>query len=221
MPNNAHKYKYQLDGEVFVSEDAILTGRQIRANARLNPASHFILIEMGNQTSRSVGLEEKIELDENEVPIFVSFNSDRVFSLTINERGYEWGTEDISVSDIRRYAEIPDGHEIVLDSSGDKVLDEDNVVHLKPKGVERIFSRQPEKICIFVNTREKQVEPGKITFMELVKLAFPDLPITPNTSFTVSYRKGHDNSPEGTLIKGESVKLKKGMMFNVSATDKS
>ncbi|WP_205625824.1 multiubiquitin domain-containing protein [Ensifer aridi] len=81
---------------------------------------------------------------------------------------------------------------------------------------------KPEKtIRIIVNTREKFVEPGMISFQEVVRLAFPDLPAGPNTSFTVSYRKGSDERPEATLVDGESVKVKKGMVFNVSATDKS
>jgi len=102
-----------------------------------------------------------------------------------------------------------------------KAIEDDDVVRLDPKGVERIRSRLPEKICIIVNTRQKWVEPGRLAFMEVVALAFPDLPVGPNTAFTVSYRKGCGDAPEGTLIEGESVKLKKGMVFNVSATDKS
>lgn len=215
------KYTYQLDGEMFASNDPILTGRQIRTNANLNPASNFILIAIGEKASRSIGLEEKIQLCEDDISVFLSFKSDRVFSLIINERGYEWGTDEISAADIRQYANIPDKHELVLDSSGDKIIEEDEVVYLKPKGVERILSRPPKKLKIFVNTREKLIEPGNITFIELVKLAFPDLVVGPNTAFTASYRKGHGNCPEGTLIEGESIKLKKGMIFNVSATDKS
>ncbi|MFZ1233010.1 MAG: multiubiquitin domain-containing protein, partial [Thiofilum sp.] len=103
----------------------------------------------------------------------------------------------------------------------DKTIKNDETVCLKATGTERIFSRLPEKIIIFVNTREKHVAPGKITFLELVKLAFPEFQEGPNTSFTVSYRKGCGERPEGTLIEGESIKITKGMHFNVSATDKS
>jgi Multiubiquitin len=39
--------------------------------------------------------------------------------------------------------------------------------------------------------------------------------------FTVTYRRGEGNKPEGTLVEGETVKVKEGMIFNVTATDKS
>jgi hypothetical protein len=39
--------------------------------------------------------------------------------------------------------------------------------------------------------------------------------------YTVTYRKGDGHKPEGTLTEGERVKVKDGMIFNVTATDKS
>lgn len=220
MPNT-NTYQYELDGELVATAHPILTGRDIHAKAGHTPVSNFVLIKIGDLSSSSIGLEEEIHLKCGEAPVLLSFNSDRVFSLLINERGYEWGDEEISATDIRRHAAIPDDHELVLDSDGDHLISDDDVVRLKHKGVERIRSRPAEKICIVVNTRQKWVEPGKITFAELIALAFPDMPQGPNTAFTVSYRKGTGDKPEGTLIEGEMVKLKKGMVFNVSATDKS
>lgn len=220
MPDT-NTYTYQLDGELVTTADPVLTGREIRAKAGHNPASDIVLIMIGDATSTSIGLEEEVHLTGDSVPILLSFESDRVYSLVINERGYEWGAEEISAADIRRHASIPDDHELVLDSAGDRPISDDDVVRLKRKGVERIRSRPVEKICIIVNTREKWVEPGKITFAELIALAFPNVPQGPNTAFTVSFRKGRGDKPEGTLIEGEMVKLKKGMVFNVSATDKS
>lgn len=220
MPESDN-FQYEIDGQIFPTSDGIVTGRAIRAEAGLNPVSDYVLIELGNQTSRSVGLEEEIDLAETPSPRFRSFRSDRAFSLTVNERGYEWGEEAISTSDLRAMASIPEGHELILDSKGDRALDDDKPIRLKPKGVERILSRERETICIFINTVEEYVEPGKISFSQLAKLAFPDLQITENTEFTVTYRKGHDAQPAGSLIEGESVKVKKGMIFDVTATDKS
>ncbi|WP_408626473.1 multiubiquitin domain-containing protein [Amycolatopsis thermoflava] len=39
--------------------------------------------------------------------------------------------------------------------------------------------------------------------------------------FTVTFRRGSGHKPEGTLRPGETVKVKEGMIFNVTATDKS
>lgn len=219
--SNVQTYEYKIDGQLVSTNDQIINGRNIRANAGLNPASDYQLIEIGKITSRSVGLEEKIDLNENPDAIFLSFKNDRAYSFTVNERGFEWGDEQISASDIRLYADIPENHELFLDSKRDRPIEDDDIVHLKQKGVERILSRKPEKICIIINTLEEDVESGRITFEELAKLAFPNTKVTPNTEYTVSFNKGPRATPEGTLIAGESVKLKKGMIFDVTETDKS
>ena len=220
MPD-INDFQYVLNGQTVTSTDATINGRDVRTKAGLNPASNFVLIQIGDTTSHSIGLEEEVNLKVAAPLVFLSFESDRVFSLTINERGFEWGTDTISAANIRLYGNIPGDHELVLDSKGDRLIDDDDVVRLKPKGVERILSRPAKMICIIINTVEEYVPQGKITFEDLVKLAFPDTIITPNIEYTVSYQKGPQNKPEGSLVAGESVKLKKGMVFHVSETDKS
>ena len=81
----------------------------------------------------------------------------------------------------------------------------------------------PDKeITIIVNGREKVVPKNEeLSFEQLVSLAFDDPPSGQNIVFTITYRKGHGNKPEGTLTEGETVKAKDGMIFNVTATDKS
>ena len=39
--------------------------------------------------------------------------------------------------------------------------------------------------------------------------------------FTVTYRRGRGDKPEGTLVEGGQVRAKNRMVFNVTATDKS
>jgi|TARA_R100000501_G_C2599738_1_gene97185 hypothetical protein len=83
--------------------------------------------------------------------------------------------------------------------------------------------KKPAKeITIIVNGREKTVEKNdQISSSELVALAFNAPPTGEFICFTITYRKGHGNKPDGNLAEGESVKVKKGMIFNVTATDKS
>ena len=82
--------------------------------------------------------------------------------------------------------------------------------------------KKPEnEITIVVNGREKIVTGKEISAEELVKLAFENPPSGEFICFTITYRKGQGNKPDGNLAAGESVKVKKGMIFNVTATDKS
>lgn len=76
-------------------------------------------------------------------------------------------------------------------------------------------------ITIVVNGEQKTVDKkDELTFDEVVALAFDPVP-GPNFEFSVTYRRGVGNKPEGTLDEGDSVKVKDGMIFNVTATDKS
>lgn len=91
-----------------------------------------------------------------------------------------------------------------------------------PKGNDDKEHGPEKEITIIVNGREKNVPKNDdLTFNELVALAFDDPPSGKNIVFTITYRKGHGNKPEGTLAEGESVKAKDAMIFNVTPTDKS
>jgi len=80
--------------------------------------------------------------------------------------------------------------------------------------------KHEKSVTIVVNGRSKVVLKEELTFEEVVALA-EGLPSGPNVIYTVVYRKGEDKKPQGTLVAGESVKVKNGMIFNVTATDKS
>lgn len=84
-----------------------------------------------------------------------------------------------------------------------------------------LHQEKNKEYSIVVNGRQKTVTTIELSFAEIVALAFDNPPSGQNVLFTITYRKGHGNKPEGTLIDGEVVKVKDGMIFNVTATDKS
>lgn len=78
-----------------------------------------------------------------------------------------------------------------------------------------------EGFTVIVNGREREVDHRRLTFDEVVRLAFDPVPSGPNVLLTVSYRHAADDR-KGTLLPGESVEIKdRGTVFNVTATDKS
>lgn len=82
---------------------------------------------------------------------------------------------------------------------------------------------QKEKsVEIIINGRPYDVSEKEISFDEIVRLAFSDTLPSGDNLFTVSYRKGgNENRPEGVLVAGDSIKVKKGTVFNVTATSRS
>lgn len=79
---------------------------------------------------------------------------------------------------------------------------------------------QGKKTIIIVNAREKEFSGKEISFKQVVELAFGSYEDNVNIVYTVSYSKGEDPK-QGTMTKGTSVKVKHGMIFNVTKTDKS
>ncbi len=81
---------------------------------------------------------------------------------------------------------------------------------------------QEKTVTIIVNGREEQVPKNDpLNFNELIRIAYNNPPSGEFICWTITYRKGHGNKPEGTQIEGETVKPKEGMIFNVTYTDKS
>ena len=78
-----------------------------------------------------------------------------------------------------------------------------------------------KEYTIVVNGREKTVRATELGEDDLVALAYENPPTGELICFTITYRRGQGNKPEGTLDEGDTVKLKEGMIFNVTATDKS
>ena len=78
----------------------------------------------------------------------------------------------------------------------------------------------PKLVTIYVNTRPHEVEKDEISFDEVVKLAYPSAPPGGNVAYSIMYERGHGGK-EGTLVAGQSVKVKDGMRFDVAATDRS
>jgi hypothetical protein len=74
---------------------------------------------------------------------------------------------------------------------------------------------------IVVNGRPHPWGEKEISFEQVVALAYPNPPQGGNIEYTVSYRRAQGNKPDGTLKAGESVKVKVGMIFDVTATDLS
>lgn len=61
----------------------------------------------------------------------------------------------------------------------------------------------------------------EITYLEVATLADPTYPQHPETTYSITYTRGHGNRPEGILAPGGSVKVKEGMSFVVDRTGQS
>lgn len=60
-----------------------------------------------------------------------------------------------------------------------------------------------------------------ITYAQVVTLEVPGYAQQPGITYSVTYKNGLANKPEGVLVPGASVSVKNGMIFNVSETGQS
>ncbi len=117
------------------------------------------------------------------------------------------------------------GLELYREVSGDRedraIKNGPEMVHLKED--EHFHSGPPEKkeITIIVNGRKKEETADELSFDQVVALAFNPVPTGPNIMFTITYRHGPHENQDGSLLEGGTVKIKNGMVFNVTPTDKS
>ena len=118
---------------------------------------------------------------------------------------------------------VPEGMELFREVDGnreDKPIENGpEVVHLKED--DHFHSGRPVTYTIYVNGQEKVVSAKTVTFEQIVAIAFPNPPTGPNILITVGFEDGPHANPQGSLTAGRDVKVKNGMIFNVTATDKS
>jgi len=115
------------------------------------------------------------------------------------------------------------GLELYREVSGKR---EDEPVENGPETVhlhedDHFHSGPPKTYTIYVNGQKKEVTTKVLTFDAIVKLAYPTPPTGENILYTVSYEDGPPSNPQGSLQEGGKARVKNGMIFNVTATDKS
>ena len=83
------------------------------------------------------------------------------------------------------------------------------------------MAQDKKTVTIIVEGTPHEWPKEEITYAEVVTLEVPDYAQHPEITYAVKYKRGHGNKPEGILSPGGSVKVKDGMIFNVSETGQS
>src|SRR5262245_47312727 len=78
-----------------------------------------------------------------------------------------------------------------------------------------------KEVTLIVNGEPKPWGNEKISFKEVVILAFGKYNDDPNWVYTVAYEDGPKQNPKGSMVKGQEVHVQNKMIFHATATDKS
>ena len=82
----------------------------------------------------------------------------------------------------------------------------------------------PEKpITIIVNGADKKLAVGVklLTYEDVVKLAYGSYDSSSNIIYSIAYFNGPHENRKGSLVKGDNVAVREGMIFNVGCSNKS
>lgn len=212
----------------FRIDDPLPDGRGlIRATGLAPVAEHLIFMVLRGGGFEELRLDETVDLRTRGIEKFIIFESSASYRFVIEGERYEWGTDRVTAGKIAEIGRI-DLSEYELwqerrDGEDDVRLDPTDIINLSDPGLERFYKRKqpPEQLTIFINGRRKKIGPDGICFEDLIALAFEHPPQGEQICFTVTFRKGPADRPEGSLLEGQCIDVVKGMVFNVTATDKS
>lgn len=228
-PARAYRIHLAQDGLDFQRvevNDPLPLGRQILRAGGLDPRDGYSLFAiLGTGDFEDVRLDEPFDLRERGAERFVAFQTDRDFKLTINDAQVSWGKPVISGRALFELAEAGLGEAVYLEVRGgeDVEIDRDELVDLSLPGIERFISApaRPRTYLIVVNGREFEVHERRQTFEQLVELAYPGEPPSPNIVYSITFRHVASKPHSGELGKGGFVLVKNGSIFNVGRTFQS
>lgn len=145
---------------------------------------------------------------------------DEMVRIHINQKQYE-SPNPTTGSALYALGNISSSKELfkVAKGNGDDQLIPSNNDIVELANGDHFYSEK--EFTIIVNGRSTKVSALSLSFDEVVKLAYANPPTGTNILFTITYRNGPKSNPDGNLLEGARVHLKNGMIFNVTATDKS
>jgi hypothetical protein len=145
-----------VNGQLYETDDAEQTGRDLLTLAGLAPASEYQLILVRSNRTHLIGLDDKVDLKTEKGAVFRAFEDDRSYSWTLDEIGQVWGAPTLEVDELINLFEISRDKELVLerDDEPDVVLRPGGVISFEEKGTEHIVTRhkKPEFVIVTVFT---------------------------------------------------------------------
>jgi len=145
-------------------------GCQMLSAAGCHPADDFVLVWLEKHGTRSISLDEPVNLRTPHEKAFRTFKSDRVFLFTIDERGYEWGVAVIPEPELREIAHLPEDEVLVLKrpDGKDVVLGPGDSLDLNKPGTEHLHTAK-RLATVFYDNKPKTIPAGVYTTEQLMK----------------------------------------------------
>lgn len=164
------KFVIRVDGAAVEMSTSRSTGKDILLRAGKAPAEQYLLIQVLERSSRSVSLEEEVELKGAGIELFRAFHGDRLYRFIEDGTGYDWGAGSISETELREIAAVPEAFALELvQGGGGRVLQPGELVPLDGKSVEQ-FRRVQRLVKVLLGETVHHIPAGVYTTEELIKV---------------------------------------------------
>jgi hypothetical protein len=205
-PPHAGVFSVSVNDRPLQLDDPKPAARQVLVAAGFNPADECVLIQVLRDSTRSVALDETIDLRGPDKEVFWAFKMDRVFRFTLDGRGFEWGAALIAEPSVRSIAHVDENKILVLERKDqpDQELGPNDEVRLCEAGTEHLRTEK-RLLEVFFQDKPYELPRGTYTTQQLMA----KFPIEEGYLLNLK-------TPEGdlvTLTPGQQVVLKCGMRF--------
>jgi len=212
------------DFSSFPFDDRKVTGAQIGEAFGGHPISDFVVIQQLESLELEALRPTELADLEKSVRFFV-IRSGSTYTFIVDGLSMVWPKKAVSGKAVKTLVnKNEDDIEVLLEREDqpDKVIGDDDDIRLAADGVEKLKTRHAKTtVTIIVEGTPHEWDKKKISYAEVVTLEVPDYAHHPDITYSVNFTNGPHNRPEGDLAKGESVKVKDGMIFSVSETGQS
>jgi hypothetical protein len=224
--SHAHPQKepleFKIEGKKYKTFDQYKTGAELKQMAGIPLDTELYLLIKQPYEDELIENDKPVNLARPEVEEFFVKKKLHFF---INGQPFTSYKQYITGAQIRELGNMPAEDDLYLDIREgwqDDLILNDEVMDLAREGKERFISKSPQHdYIIIVNAREKVWKEATISFQQVVELAFGAYNENPNIGYNVTYSRGWEPKPEGTMVKNSIVRVKHKMIFDVTATDKS
>jgi hypothetical protein len=214
--------KFVVEGRTFQSHEQYKTEAQIKQEAGLPADAELYLSICEPWQDEKLVPGEQIDLAR---PGIEQFFIKRTLPYILNGVKRESASQYIRGDRLRSEGNIPADEEIYLKLEKpweDELITDDTLVNLARPGIESFESRKVDhQVIIFVNAVEKPWNKKVINFKEVVILEYGSYDTNRDIKYSVTYKNGPKENPEGIMHEHETLFVKNKMKFYVTRTNRS
>lgn len=218
------KNHIKINRKKFEVDASTITGRDILVLLNLQPINDFEILQKINEKGyEPIDYDEVVNLNKAGIESF-RVRPYKKICLLIDDK--EICLEDclLTISELMDCAGI-DKSKFYLkeDRKGIEVSYENDINHMVNINSKSKFYSYPITLNfdIIVNSKDKVWNKNKINFVEIITLAKGTFNPDPKVRFTVTYKRGPVENPQGSMIREDIVCLVNKMIFNVRQSNKS